>query len=280
MSARFADRPDHAFGRIFEEAAPAARSLSELRRSVERLDSSGRGLARRGPHRSRGILRRRQPLARYLDSFAESEGRIRELIETLRQDRSDLRRNNAVIDQEQRSLATLTETLRQYAYLAQRLDESVEVAAAAIGESDPERGRFLVDHALFPIRQRRQEILTHLAVSAQGLAALAIVRSGNDKLIQAVDTVTTATIAALRTAALVAVALTNEDEVAAQLRAWADVFAALDTVDAFTRNARGSVGASMRKLADPGADTRGGSPALSSPASDEAGVARFDDQAL
>jgi uncharacterized protein YaaN involved in tellurite resistance len=281
MSARFADRPDHAFGRLFEETAPVARSLSELRKSVERLNLESRGTGRPGRRRSVGILRRRRPLAKYLDTFAESEDRIRELIGTLGQGRSDLQQSNAIVDQEQRSLTTLTETLRQYANLVQRLDEAVEAAAAAIAGSDPERARLLAEAALFPIRRRRQDILTHLAVSAQGLAALAIVRSGNDQLIRAVDTVTTTTVAALRTAALVARALSDDREVAAQLnsvkdlaatvdtdagavghapgaeiaglqRAWDEVFAALDKVDSYSPGVREAVGTSMRKLADPG----------------------------
>jgi uncharacterized protein YaaN involved in tellurite resistance len=106
------------------------------------------------------------------------------------------------------------------------------------------------------------------------------VRSGNDQLIRAVDTVTTTTVAVLRTAALVAQTLSNDHEVAAQLRsvsdlaavvesgtgalantagaeiaglqgAWGDVFAALDKVDSYSQSVREAVGTSMRKLSDP-----------------------------
>ena len=207
------------------------RSLSELRKFVAELDPSGRDLGRKRPRRSLGILRRRQPLVRYIDGFAASEAQIRELIGTLRQGRSELQRNNAMIAQEERSLATLTQSLRQYADLAERLDKAVEAAAEAVVDSDPKRARLLVDDALFPIRQRRQDILTQLAVSEQGLAALAIVKTGNDRLIGAVDRVTTTTVAALRTAALVAQALTSDHVMAAQLQSINDLAAVVAALD-------------------------------------------------
>jgi uncharacterized protein YaaN involved in tellurite resistance len=277
MTARFTDEPDHAF-HLFEDTAPVARSLAELRAAVERLDPSTHKLGRR--RRPLGVLRRRDPLEVYFDSYVESEDQIRQLVGALRDGRSDLERDNAFIVQEQRSLTALMKTLRQYAYLTQRLDEEIETASAAMAASDPVRARLLADEVLFPLRQRRRDILTHLAVSAQGLAALAILKDGNDQLIRAVETVTTTTVAALRTAVMVAQALTSHHQVAAQLksvdefaavveagaaaladtagaeqgagiaglqRAWDAVFAALDEVDAHKRNAREAVAASMRR---------------------------------
>jgi uncharacterized protein YaaN involved in tellurite resistance len=276
LSGRFTD---HALGGPLEDTAPVAHGLAELREAVEQLNPSAHRLTRRSARRSFGLLRRRDALERYFDTYAESEEHIRELVGALRDGRSELEQSNAVVAQEQRSLSTLRETLHQYARLAQRLDEEVEAAAAAIATTDPARSRLLVDDALFPIRQRRQDILTQLAVSGQALAALAILKAGNDQLIRAVATVTTTTVAALRTAVLAAQALTHDHRVAAQLhsvnelaaavdshaaalaeepgagegaeiaalqRAWDQVSAALDEVEAHKRNLVEAVSAATR----------------------------------
>jgi uncharacterized protein YaaN involved in tellurite resistance len=265
MSGRFTD---HVLGGPLEETAPVASGLAELREAVEELDPAAHRLGRKSARRSFGLLRRRDALERYFDAYAESEEHIRELVGALRDGRSELEQSNAVVVQEQRSLATLRETLHQYAQLAQRLDEEVEAAAAAIATTDPARSRLLLDDALFPIRQRRQDILTQLAVSGQALAALAILKAGNDQLIRAVATVTTTTVAALRTAVLAAQALTHDHRVGAQMQslnelaaaageesvgvaglqhAWDQVSAALDEVEAEKRKLREAVGAATAR---------------------------------
>ena len=113
---------------------------------------------------------------------------------------------------------------------------------------------------LFPVRQRRQDILTQLAVAMQGYAAVRIVRKNNEDLIRSVHMATTTTVAALQTAVLVAQSIADQQLVAEQVRqlddatrtmleeavarrsgpaadvddlrrAWNDVSAALDSVD-------------------------------------------------
>jgi uncharacterized protein YaaN involved in tellurite resistance len=246
MSGRFTD---HFLGGALEDAAPVARGLAELREAVEQLNPAAHRLGRRSARLSLGFLRRRDALERYFDTYAESEEHIRELVGELRDGRSELERGNAVVVQEQRSLATLRETLHQYAHLAQRLDEEVEAAATAIAATDPGRARLLLDDALFPLRQRRQEILTQLAVSGQALAALAILKAGNEQLIRAVATVTTTTVAALRTAVLAAQVLTHDHRVGAQLQSLSELTAAVGSdAAAMAEEAGGGEGAGIAAL--------------------------------
>jgi uncharacterized protein YaaN involved in tellurite resistance len=72
---------------------------------------------------------------------------------------------------------------------------------------------------------RRQDLLTQLAVSAQGYLALDLVRKNNDELIRGVERAVSTTVSALRVALLVSGALASQrdvlDEVAA-LRATTD----------------------------------------------------------
>ena len=69
------------------------------------------------------------------------------------------------------------------------------------------------------MRQKHQDLLTQLAVSIQGYLAIDLVRKNNIELIKGVDRATTTTIAALRTAVIIAQALTNQKLVLDQITA-------------------------------------------------------------
>jgi len=72
---------------------------------------------------------------------------------------------------------------------------------------------------LYAIRRRRQEILTQLAVTTQGYAALRIVEERNEGMVHALATATTTTAAALRTAVMVAQAVAGQRMAAQQIEA-------------------------------------------------------------
>ena len=127
-----------------------------------------------------------------------------------------------MIDQEQRSLRMQIESLRQYAFMTERLDETLDARLAAIDATDPGRATSLRTDVLLPVRVRRRDILTQLAVVSQGYAALGIVKRTNDDLIGAVRGATTTMVAAVRTAALVAQAIANRRAVEEQIDAVTD----------------------------------------------------------
>src|SRR5690349_21883782 len=72
---------------------------------------------------------------------------------------------------------------------------------------------------LVPGRQKHQDLLTQLAVSVQGYLALDIIRRNNMELVRGVQRATTTTVAALRTAVIVAQALANQKLVLDQITA-------------------------------------------------------------
>ena len=88
-----------------------------------------------------------------------------------------------------------------------------------IEATDPEKAKALRDDVLFYVRQKHQDLLTQLAVSIQGYLAIDLVRKNNIELIKGVDRATTTTIAALRTAVIVAQALANQKLVLDQITA-------------------------------------------------------------
>lgn len=109
--------------------------------------------------------------------------------------------------------------LQQYALMAARLDQALEERIVAIEAGDRERARVLRQDVQFYVRQKHQDLLTQLAVAVQGYLALDLVRKNNIELVKGVDRATTTTVAALRTAVMVAQALANQRLVLDQITA-------------------------------------------------------------
>jgi uncharacterized protein YaaN involved in tellurite resistance len=287
MSGHLLDRPLRAMSGTLEGNSPIARSLAELRETVEDLNPARYNLDGRGTRRLLRLIRRGNRVRAYFERYGRADGHIQRVVRALSEARAELQRDNAVIAQEQRSLWTEMETLRQYAYMAQRLDEAVEDRIPGMAVTDDARAGALRDDVLFPVRQRRADILTQLAIATQGFAALRVVEENNHQVIRAIEMATTTTIAALRTAVMVAQALTNQRLLMDQLeavnaatsemldstptrprggspragaaspsgldlsalqRAWDDVFAALDQIDSYKTSALEAMTATVGQL--------------------------------
>ena len=223
MSNRLLDRPVRAMTGILEGKAPIARNLVELRHTVEDLNPARYDLAQMTPRKLLGVIPLGDRLRSYFDRYTKAQSHIQAIIRTLTDSRNNLQADNAAIAQEERALWTEMETLRQYAYLARTLDEALERRSDTLATSDPARGRALREDVLFPVRHRLQDILTQLAVAAQGYAALRVVQQNNQEVVRAIQTATTTTTAALRTAVMVAQALTDQRLVVEQLKAVSEV---------------------------------------------------------
>ena len=219
MSNRLLDRPVGAMTGILEGKAPIARNLVELRHTVEDLNPARYDLAQMTPRKLLGFIPLGDRLRSYFDRYTKAQSHIQAIIRALTDSRNDLQADNAAIAQEERALWTEMETLRQYAYMARTLDEALERRIDTLATSDPARGRTLREDVLFPVRHRLQDILTQLAVAAQGYAALRVVQQNNQEVVRAIQTATTTTAAALRTAVMVAQALTDQRLVVEQLKA-------------------------------------------------------------
>jgi uncharacterized protein YaaN involved in tellurite resistance len=259
MSDRLVRTPFRAMTGLLQGKSSLTRTLVELRHVVEELDPARYDL-RAPASKALGVIPVGSGMRRYLDRYAKAQARIGDLIEALDASRAALQQDSAVIRQEQQALGTEVETLRQYAYMAERLDESVEARIVSIETTDGDRARALREDVLFPVRQRRQDILIQLAVATQGYAALRVVQANNEGLIRAVHTATTTTVAALRTAVTVARSMADQQLVAQQVRevdevtramtedasapgdrpgddlvalqqAWGEVLSALDSID-------------------------------------------------
>jgi uncharacterized protein YaaN involved in tellurite resistance len=202
------------------EASSVSKSLLSLRRQVEDLDPANQGDLL-SPRKLFGLLPfgAGDRLRDYFDKYRSSQRELDSIIVALYHGQDELQRDNAAIEQEKANLWAVMGRLRQYAYLAQHLDDALSARIATIEATDPERAKVLKEDLLFSIRQKHQDLLTQLAVSVQGYLALDVIRRNNIELIKGVQRATTTTISALRTAVIVAQALADQKLVLDQITA-------------------------------------------------------------
>ncbi|MFG6194409.1 toxic anion resistance protein [Nonomuraea sp. JJY05] len=204
---------DAARGEGADAQARVAKELVALRRTVVDLDPKQ---AASGTRKLLGLIPFGDRLRDYFAKYHSAQKHIDDIIRALKSGQDELLRDNAAIEGEKANLWETMTRLQEYAVLAQAMDAALEERIALAGE---ERATALRSDALFTVRQRHQDLLTQLAVSAQGYLALDLVRKNNLELSKGVDRATTTTVAALRTAVTVAQALANQKLVLDQITA-------------------------------------------------------------
>ncbi len=218
VSNRLLDKPVKAMeSGAFSKGATVSKSLVDLRHTVEDLDPSQQGLM--NPKHLFGLLPFGNRLRDYFARYQSAQGHLNAIIQALYHGQDELRQDNAAIEQEKVNVWDIKSKLEQYIYLAGKLDGALEAEINRIAQTDPNQAKALREDVLFYVRQKRQDLLTQLAVNAQGYLALELVRRNNLELIKGVDRATTTTVSALRTAVIVAQALTNQKLVLNQIKA-------------------------------------------------------------
>ncbi|WP_327304909.1 toxic anion resistance protein [Streptomyces sp. NBC_01298] len=202
--------------------ARVAGSLVELRRTVEDLDPSGSsgsssssGSSTKGVRKLLSKLPGGNKFRDHVAKYASSQTTLNRIVGALRGGQDELRRDNAALHTERARLWETMGKLQEYAVLTEALDAAVEERIA--GQSDPRQADALRVDVLFPVRQKHQDLLTQLAVCAQGYLAMDVVRRNNEELIKGVDRAATTTVSALRIAVMLAQALNTQGEVIKQI---------------------------------------------------------------
>jgi uncharacterized protein YaaN involved in tellurite resistance len=215
VSNRMLETPVRASSRGFDAGSDISKTLLDLRKTIEGLDPARAS----GVRKLLGIIPFGDQLRDYFHRYESAQTHINAILNALYRGQDELRKDNAALEQEKVHLWETMQRLTQYVYVAQHLDSSMTARIAEIEASDPERAKALQDDVLFYVRQKRQDLLTQLAVSIQGYLAIDLIRKNNTELIKGVDRATTTTIAALRTAVIVAQALANQRLVLNQITA-------------------------------------------------------------
>ncbi|MEV8390697.1 MULTISPECIES: toxic anion resistance protein [unclassified Streptomyces] len=216
QSNRMLDRTVRSLASGGEDAqSQVSSSLVELRRTVEDLDprdTPGKG-ARRFLSKLPGGNKLRDHAAKY----ASSQSTLNRIVSSLRGGQDELRRDNAALHTERTRLWETMGKLQEYAVLTDALDTAIGERIAAVDATDPTQADALRADVLFPVRQKHQDLLTQLAVCAQGYLAMDVVRRNNEELIKGVDRAATTTVSALRIAVMLASALDNQRKVTEQV---------------------------------------------------------------
>ncbi|MEO7261921.1 MAG: toxic anion resistance protein [Jatrophihabitantaceae bacterium] len=223
VSNRMLDRPAAALnaskGRGGADAqSRVAGTLGELRQTVTELDPNRADLT--GVKKVLKFLPGGDKVQRYFQKYESAQTQLNAIIKALESGQDELRKDNASIDTEKANMWATMGKLSEYNELAGALDAAVEEKIAQLqAAGQTKQADALKADALFPIRQRRQDIMTQMAVAVQGYMALDLVRKNNIELIKGVDRAQTTTIAALRTAIIVSQALSRQKLVLEQITA-------------------------------------------------------------
>ena len=214
QSNRFLDRPVKAM----DGEAGVGKDLAELRRTVEDLDPGAKGdlFTRK---KFFGIIPYGSKMRDYFDGYKSSQNHIASILTNLGSGRDELLKDNAAIDVERQNLWGAMGQLEQMIHVSKALDPKLEDKANDLESVDIAKAKAIRETALFYVRQRTTDLLTQMAVSVQGYLALDLVKKNNVELIKGVDRASTTTVSALRTAVTVAQALVGQKLVLEQITA-------------------------------------------------------------
>ncbi len=227
---RMLQAPLRDLARESEEGGPVAKSLSDLRLEVQKLDPTSLNLEPGMFNRVLGMIPGvGTPLQRYFMQFETSQGVIDAIIRSLESGRDQLKRDNVTLNEDQKSMRELTLTITEQVALAQALDAAINAKLdQEVGPDDPRRS-FIQEELVFVLRQRTMDLQQQLAVNQQGVLATALIVRNNRELIRGVDRALDVTISALEVAVTVAMAVAHQkvvlDKVEALNRTTSDMIA-------------------------------------------------------
>jgi len=210
------DRSARALAEVGSPQQQATVSLAGLRRTVAEIDPAKLPITGR---KLMGLIPVAGSAKKALDRYRAANEPVNALVVDLRARQDVLRRDNAALKGERERLWGTLGKLSEAAAFAEAVDTAVDRQAGIFDFTDPARAKALRADALHPIRQRHQDLLTQLAVSAQGYLALDLVRRNNDELIRGIERAVSTTVAALRVALLVSGALAGQRDVLDEVRA-------------------------------------------------------------
>ena len=197
------------------EGSTVAKTLLELRHTVEDLDPKGASV----PKKILGFIPFGDKLTDYFRRYESAQKHLDGILHALRNGQDELAKDNAALNLEKQNLWASMGRINQYIYIAEHLDAKLSAQIADLDVSDPDKAKAMREDVLFYVRQKHQDLLTQLAVSIQNYLAIDITIKNNIELIKGVDRATTTTVSALRTAIIIAQALNNQKLVLEQITA-------------------------------------------------------------
>lgn len=195
-----------------EDGGEVANALIELKMKVEELDPGQLDLGKPGwITRTLGKLPFvGNSLKRYFSRYEQSQTIINAIINSLKNGKEQLKRDNMMLLEDQKGMRSNTLKLEKAIKLAQAIDTKLEYKLAREIPADDPKHDFIKDELLFVLRQRIMDLQQQLAVNQQGVLSIELIRRNNQELIRGVDRACNVTVNALQVAVTVALALNHQ----------------------------------------------------------------------
>jgi uncharacterized protein YaaN involved in tellurite resistance len=194
-----------------EEGGNVAKSLINLKLEVEKLDPAKFDFEAGWFSRILGMVPGvGTPLKRYFSQYESAQTVIDAIINSLKEGKDELKRDNITLVEDQKFLKESADHLKNMVALAQKIDEKLVYKADREFAENPEKKAFIEEKLIFALRQRIMDFQQQLAVIQQGIISIDIIQKNNQELIRGVDRSLNVTVNALQVAATVAVALNNQ----------------------------------------------------------------------
>jgi uncharacterized protein YaaN involved in tellurite resistance len=195
-----------------------ASTLNDLRSTVEDLVPNAADLS--PAKKILGFIPGGKKISRYFQKYESAQTQLNSITKSLLAGQDELLKDNSAINQEKKDLWDTMIKLNEFIFFAANLDAEISQEIQTLRNSgEVEKAATFEADFLFPVRQRRQDLLTQLAVAVQGYMSMELVRKNNVELIKGVDRARTTTIFALETAMVVSQALDTQRLVLDQIDA-------------------------------------------------------------
>lgn len=194
-----------------EEGGVVAKSLIDLKVEVEKLDPAKFNFDAGWLSRLLGLIPGvGTPIKRYFSQFESAQEVIDAILNSLKDGRDELSRDNITLKEDQKFLHASAMNLKKMVLLAQQIDNKLVHKANREFIDDSAKKSFIEEKLLFPLRQRVMDLQQQLAVVQQGIISIEVIERNNKELIRGVDRSMNVTVNALQVAATVAMALNNQ----------------------------------------------------------------------
>lgn len=195
-----------------------ASTLNDLRSTVEDLVPNAADLS--PAKKILGFIPGGKKISRYFQKYESAQVQLNSITKSLLAGQDELLKDNSALNQEKADLWEAMLSLNEYIFLAANLDTEISGEIETLrNKGEVEKADAFESDFLFPVRQRRQDLMTQLAVAVQGYMSMELVRKNNIELIKGVDRARTTTIFALETAMVVSQALDTQALVLDQIDA-------------------------------------------------------------
>ncbi|WP_051526849.1 toxic anion resistance protein [Alkanindiges illinoisensis] len=201
-----------------EEAKGIGQSLIDLKQTLEALNPAN-NTSFFSKRKLLGFIPFGSKIEDYFDKYKSAEAHLSTILIALDKGRDELLKDNIGIEHDKKQLWTLMQQLEQYIYIGRQLEQILTEKLYDIELQHPEKARVIKEEVVFYLHQKITDLLTQQAVGMQSYLSLDLIRKNNFELIKGVERATTTTVAALRTAIVVAQALANQKLVLKQVDA-------------------------------------------------------------